>query len=262
MATVTAFTAARMLAIENASIVDGEVVVDDLILTRFDTTTINAGSVRGPTGSPGVSSVELEAAFPIGMIIDYIEATPPSASWLAMNGQTIVGGESTYPDLWDKLPASMKSGSNIVMPDTRGRVSVGYNSSDSDFNAIGDIGGSKTHTLITSEMPTHAHSGPSHTHGAGTLSAISNGAHVHNLLDQNGLAWGSGNVVTSGGGPYFGTNVNAGAQGTAASSGAHTHTITGSTAADGTANTGSAGSGSAHNNLQPFIVFLKIIKAL
>lgn len=53
MATVTGFTAARMLEIENASIVDGEVVGSDLILTRFDTSTINAGPVIGPTGVAG-----------------------------------------------------------------------------------------------------------------------------------------------------------------------------------------------------------------
>ena len=40
-----------MIEIENASIVDGEVVGDNLILTKFDTTTIDAGNVRGPAGT-------------------------------------------------------------------------------------------------------------------------------------------------------------------------------------------------------------------
>lgn len=53
MATVTGYTAARMAAIENASVIDGDVVGDNLILTRYDTTTINAGSVRGPVGPQG-----------------------------------------------------------------------------------------------------------------------------------------------------------------------------------------------------------------
>ena len=47
MATVTGYTAARMKLIEDASVVDGEVVGDDLILTRYDESTINAGNVRG-----------------------------------------------------------------------------------------------------------------------------------------------------------------------------------------------------------------------
>lgn len=66
MATVTGLTAARMLAIEAQSIVDGDIVGDDLILTRFDNGTINAGSVKGPPGDPGdpgeVSAEDLDDA--------------------------------------------------------------------------------------------------------------------------------------------------------------------------------------------------------
>lgn len=57
MATVTGLTAERMLEIEAASIVDGEVVGDDLILTRHDETEINAGNVRGATGPQGIQGV-------------------------------------------------------------------------------------------------------------------------------------------------------------------------------------------------------------
>ena len=57
MSSVTGLTADRMLAIEAASVVDGEVVGNDLILTRHDGVTINAGNVRGATGAPGVDAV-------------------------------------------------------------------------------------------------------------------------------------------------------------------------------------------------------------
>lgn len=53
MATVTGLTAERMLEIEAACIVDGAVVLDDLILTRHDGGEINAGSVKGPQGEKG-----------------------------------------------------------------------------------------------------------------------------------------------------------------------------------------------------------------
>lgn len=53
MATVTGLTADRMLEIEAASVVDGEVVGDNLILKRFDDSEINAGNVRGPQGDIG-----------------------------------------------------------------------------------------------------------------------------------------------------------------------------------------------------------------
>lgn len=55
MTTVTGLTAERMLEIEAASIVDGEVVGNDLILTKHDNSTINAGNVRGAMGPPGAN---------------------------------------------------------------------------------------------------------------------------------------------------------------------------------------------------------------
>ena len=54
MATVTGLTAARMQAIEDASVVGGEVDLDgDLILTKHDGSEINAGAVVGPQGPTG-----------------------------------------------------------------------------------------------------------------------------------------------------------------------------------------------------------------
>lgn len=53
MATVTGYSAERVQEIEDSSIVDGEIVGDNLILTRFDGGQINAGNVRGPQGTTG-----------------------------------------------------------------------------------------------------------------------------------------------------------------------------------------------------------------
>ena len=38
-----------------------------------------------------------------------------------------------------------------------GKVLVGIDSTDTDFNTIGKIGGKKTHTLKINEMPSHTH---------------------------------------------------------------------------------------------------------
>lgn len=66
MATITGYTAERMKEIEDASIIDGEVNgAGNLILTRYDGTDIDAGSVIGPEGP--VSSPEVEEA-PLGTI--------------------------------------------------------------------------------------------------------------------------------------------------------------------------------------------------
>lgn len=50
-----------------------------------------------------------------------------------------------------------------------GKVPVGIDSSDTDFDAIKETGGSKTHTLTVAEMPSHNHSiSPTLTRGSGT----------------------------------------------------------------------------------------------
>lgn len=38
-----------------------------------------------------------------------------------------------------------------------GKVLVGYDNGDTDFNTIGKTGGEKTHTLIIDEIPIHSH---------------------------------------------------------------------------------------------------------
>lgn len=40
---------------------------------------------------------------------------------------------------------------------SQGRVPVGLDTSDTDFNEIGKTGGEKTHTLTVNEMPSHKH---------------------------------------------------------------------------------------------------------
>lgn len=53
MATVTGLTADKMDEINDASVVDGNVVGNNLILETRGGATIDAGNVRGPTGSSG-----------------------------------------------------------------------------------------------------------------------------------------------------------------------------------------------------------------
>lgn len=51
MATVTGLTKEAMEDIRDGVIVDADVVGNNLILTKFDATTIDAGNVRGPAGT-------------------------------------------------------------------------------------------------------------------------------------------------------------------------------------------------------------------
>ena len=103
MATVTGLTATRMLAIEAASVVDGEVVGDNLVLIRHDGGEIVAGNVRGPAGPSGGGGGGYlqEQSFPAA-----------TTSWTITHGQGTKGmsvytqnslgvpirGDISYPD--------------------------------------------------------------------------------------------------------------------------------------------------------------------
>lgn len=156
---------------------------------------------------------------PVGMIVDYVGTTAPTG-WAVMDGSTITSGQTLYPSLWAVLPSVFKSGANIVLPDTRGRVSVGRNSSDAQFDNVGDTGGAKTVALTIAQMPSHGHTlGPGQSFG---MSFGGNAGAFTTLIAQV-------QYINQGSyqGPY-----------------------------EASAN----GGGGAHDNLQPFITFVKIIK--
>lgn len=118
-----------------------------------------------------------------------------------------------------------------------GRVPVGVDPNDRDFNDAELTGGAKTVTLSTANLPSHYH-----TLSSGTATAAEAAAHTHQA------ASGTYKVGSGSGSNYkYLTNGGSTDPATTGSGGGHTHTITLS------GNTGSRGSGTAHSNMQPYI---------
>lgn len=96
-------------------------------------------------------------SLPIGSIIPYSGETAPE-------GYSICDGKElnreTYKELFSIIGTTFGNGdgtSTFNLPDLKGRISVGLDSSDTDFDALGKTGGEKTHTLTINEMPSHNH---------------------------------------------------------------------------------------------------------
>ena len=177
---------------------------------------------------------------PVGAVMGWFSDAIP-AGWLLLDGSTV--SCETYPRLYEVLTgeAAGSGGTDATfqLPDLRGRIPVGKNGSDTAFNALGKTGGEKAHTLTTAEMASHSHS------VSGT--AASGGAHTHALggiASRKSGSW-NGCVASTGCTDLTWNSVRSG--------GSHSHSVSGTAAA--------VGSGSAHNNLQPYIVMNYIIKA-
>lgn len=169
---------------------------------------------------------------PTGSVIAFSSNVIPGG-WLLCNGQTI--SRTTYDKLFAIIGTVYGNGDGSTtfnLPNLVGRVVVGLDGSQTEFNSIGETGGTKTHTLTSNEMPSHNHT-------------INDPGHTHSYGDS----YRTGNQSTDN---AFGTE-------TAANEGFTTETKT-----TGGSTTGiiinSTGGGQAHNNLQPYFVLNYIIK--
>lgn len=98
--------------------------------------------VEWQTGGGGGASGD---TFPIGAISEYAGATAPT-NWLICDGSAI--SRTTYADLFNVIGTTYGVGDGSTtfnLPDLRGKVPVGLDSNDTDFDTLGETVGSKTH---------------------------------------------------------------------------------------------------------------------
>ena len=211
-------------------------------------------TIHGPSGGGGRV---------VGSILPFAGSVAPE-NYLLVQGQSLA--VTDYPELFAVLGYTYGgSGANFSLPNLQGRVPVGLNSSETEFNALGKTGGSATHTLTVNEMPSHTHTqnahthtSPEHTHG--------NTSHSHNTttdtfaraISTTASGATQGYVASSSGGGYYrstplssnstgGRNINI-----------HSTSVTINST---TATNQDTGGGAAHNNLQPYTTLNFIIAA-
>lgn len=118
-----------------------------------------------------------------------------------------------------------------------GRVLVGLDSGQTEFDTVEETGGAKTHTLTEAEIPAHTHVQDAHAHG------VTDAGHTH-LTQRYPTATGGSSGFT----------IDTSMSGTLADNTLPTKSATtGVTVNNATAVNQTSGGGGAHNNLQPYI---------
>ena len=97
-------------------------------------------------------------SLPIGSMIPFGSQENIPSNWKICDGSAI--SRETYAELFDVIGTSYGAGDGSTtfnLPDKRGRVSVGLDSNQTEFDTIGKQSGEKTHQLTINEMPSHDH---------------------------------------------------------------------------------------------------------
>jgi microcystin-dependent protein len=180
-----------------------------------------------------VDRAKLES-WPVGAIYRSVDSTSPA---------TLLGGTWT---VWGS-----------------GRTLVGVDSAQTEFNTVEKTGGSKTHTLSETEMPSHTHAQNSHNHTQNSHNHSQN-SHNHGIAGASNNPWATGTIqLTSVGSQtdelFAQTKVILNNQKTMAvregflASTTPTNQPETATNQAQTATNQNAGGGGSHNNLQPYI---------
>jgi len=183
---------------------NGQLLIGDTTGNTLTKTTLTAGagiSITNGTGSITITAlggggISLSDVYPVGSIYTNAAVSTNPATLLGFGTWTAFGS---------------------------GRVLVGVDAGQTEFDTLGETGGSKTHTLTSGEMPSHAHIQDAHAHGPA--------AGMTSFWQAN-----SGGTAQIAASPaVFPAN--------------NSVATTGST----TATNQNTGGGESHNNLQPYI---------
>ena len=161
LASVTVAGTSTLTTVDiNGGAIDGTTIGTTTASTVAATTVTASGNVNTTGGELQINGTNvLEKVYPVGSI--YINAS------VSTNPATLLGFGT-----WTAFGA--------------GRVMVGLDSSDTDFDSAEETGGAKTHTLTVNEIPAHTHTLDTSDQPAGTGSLeVAGGSPVGTKLTQS-----------------------------------------------------------------------------
>lgn len=107
------------------------------------------------TQSGGGGDYTVSDTLPIGAVVEWYANNIPN-NWLVCNGQAV--SRENYSELFGIIGTQYGSGDGSTtfnLPNLKGRVPVGLDPDDTDFNSLGEIGGQKSEDLRATVGATH-----------------------------------------------------------------------------------------------------------
>lgn len=132
-------------------------------------TTSVTGTLPKANGGTGLATGFLNGN-PIGSLIMWPTASAPT-DYLLCDGTAV--SRTTYATLFGIIGTTFGAGDSSTtfnLPNLAGKVPVGYDTTDTSFDAIGETGGEKTHVLTVAEVPSPTITIPGYTPNAGGAS--------------------------------------------------------------------------------------------
>lgn len=218
----------------NGSYAAGTTVTTTSAPATTSTTTTTTTTTTIPTGSTA----------PVGALVWYSGSTAPSG-WVKADGAAF--SRTSYSAAFTAMSTTYGSGDGSTtfnVPDATGRALVGKDSTQSEFDTLGETGGSSSVTLTTANLPAHDHS-----------FSVSVAANTSEYATTSFMRL----VGVSGTSSYF-NHMPGYAGGGYADYGdtqfpQHCHPWS----ASASSTTSSTGSSGAHNNLQPYIALTALV---
>lgn len=152
--------------------------------------------IQGEVGPQGIQGIQGEVG-PIGIgiatgIISQFAGSVAPSGYLLCDGQSV--STTTFADLFAVIGYTYGgSDASFNVPNLQGRIPVGRDTAQVEFDTLGEASGSKTNTLVTANMAAHTHSGTTaaetqeHTHSGttGTVSADHSHSGTTGDINQN-----------------------------------------------------------------------------
>lgn len=167
----------------------------------------------------------------VGTIVPFTGDTIPM-SYLLCDGRAV--SRSEYPGLFEVIGTTYGSGDGSTtfnLPNLKGKIPVGQDTSDTTFSTLGKATGEKEVTLTKDQMPKHTHTQNAHRHQQNYNTWYNDSSNYDVRLAGNTSGYYSGAGMTG----YYTDNATATNQDT--------------------------GGDKPHNNIQPSLVVKYMIKA-